>query len=52
MLHALRVNEIKPPRAVTSVADNFPLESKKGSRNEEKTLFWDCSWSLGLFLKT
>ena len=48
----LRVNETKPPCTNAFLVEIFLLESRKASRNEERTLFWDSSWSQGLFLNT
>ena len=50
IVRVLRVNETKPPCRNAFLVDSFALESQKGSRNEERTVFWDSSWSLGLSL--
>ena len=49
-VRVLSVNETKPPSTNAFLADNFALESQKRPRNEERTLFQDSSWSLGLSL--
>ena len=49
-MRVLRVNETKPPSRNAFIVDLFALESQKGSRNDERTLFSDFSRSLDLSL--
>ena len=49
-MRILRVNETKRPCTNAFLVDSFSLESWKVSRNEEKSLFLDSSWSLGFSL--
>ena len=49
-VRVVRVNETKPPSRNAFLVDLFALESQKGSRNDERTLFWDSSRSLDLSL--
>ena len=50
-MRVLRVSEIKPPSRNALLVALFALESQKGSRNDERTLFWDSSRSLDLSFK-
>ena len=50
IVRVLRVTETKLPSKYASLVDLFALKSRKGSKIEERTLFWDSSWSLHLSL--
>ena len=42
------INETKIT-SINSFIDNiFELSSEKDSKNDEKTLFWDCPWIIEL----
>ena len=50
IVRVLWVNETKPSCTNAFLVHLFALESQKGSRSEERTIFWDSSRSLDLSL--